>query len=102
MSASEIHILDRGTTLRVTVKDGTKTVVLSASTADFIFTKPPSHGTNYIKSATIANEVGGIVSYTFESGFLDTVGTWQYQVRVTSGTSQWHSDINKFIVYRNA
>ena len=101
MAAGEVHVQDRGTTLRVTIMDGSYAQPLSNHTVNFLFTKPPSHETMYTKAGTIVSEVSGIVQYTFESGFLDTVGTWQYQLQVISGASQWFSDITKLIVHRN-
>ena len=99
---SEIHQYDRGTVLRVTIKDGNTIVPLSNHSVLFLFTKPANHGTVFQKTGTIISETTGPqVQYVFESGFLDTVGQWQYQLQITSGTSQWSTDIGKFQVHRN-
>ncbi len=100
--SSTIHVQDRGTTIRVTVKKQDDTVqVLSNHTISFLFTKPPNHDTIYSKSGTITSSADGLVEYTIESGFFDVPGTWQMQLQVISGASQWYSNISKLHIEKN-
>jgi hypothetical protein len=100
LSANEIHVGDVGTVITTTVKDGTTVVNVSAATVTFCFKKPT--GVVVEKAATFVTDGSdGQVQYTTESGFLDTAGTWQMQLRIVDGTDTWKTDIIHFKVYKN-
>ena len=101
MSAGEIHKNDIGTVFQITVKDGTTVVdVSSATTRQFIFTKP--NGSKLTVTATLVNTgTDGKIKYAFVSGDLNVVGRWRYQVKLVISTSTWHSDVGYFTVNTN-
>lgn len=100
MAANEIHLDDVGVEFRITLTDNGVVVDISSATILFIFKKP---------SGTLVNETGslytdgtdGIAKYVSESGLLDEVGSWKYQIKVTIGSSVFYSDLGCFEVYGN-
>lgn len=101
MAAEEIHALDQGTQIRLTVYDGADLVDLSGSSSKVIkFEKPD--GTDVEKTASFLTDgTDGIIYYTTESGFLDAEGVWKMQAILGFSTSQFRSDVKKFRVYSN-
>jgi len=100
MSVEEIHVGDIGTVLTTTIYDGSTIVNISAATLTWMFKKPS--GVVVTKAGVLVTDgTDGQVKYTVESGFLDTAGTWNYQVKVVDGSNLWYSDINEFKVYKN-
>jgi hypothetical protein len=100
MAQNEIHKNDVGTVIQATVQDGSAVVDISAATSTFVFKKPS--GSVVSQSGVLVTDgTDGKVKYTTESGFLDTIGTWHFQVKVVSGANMWYSDVHNFKVHRN-
>ena len=101
MAINEIHQNDIGTNFTVTMKDGSAVVdISSATTKNIIFTKPG--GTNVTKTMSFVTDgSNGQLVYSIESGVLDTVGQWQYQIYLVFSSGSFYSDIGEFIVHRN-
>ena len=100
MPSNEIHKNDVGTVIQATIKDGDTVVDLTDGTMTFMFKKPT--GATVEKSGVLTTDgTDGKVQYTTETGFLDIVGTWNFQVKIVSDTNTWYSDITTFKVYRN-
>ena len=99
--ASEIHVGDVGTILRVTIYDGTEIVdVLNADSKKIYLQKPL--GQTLIKDAShYTDGTDGIIQYITEIGDLDQAGTWQIQARIDFGTDVFNTNIEKFKVLRN-
>ena len=102
MAADEIHVGDIGTTLVVTIKDGSTIVDLSSATTKKLEFQPPDGGVKLIKNASFTTDgTDGKIQYAFVSGDLSACGRWRYQGFVGIGSSYWHSDIGEFKVYDN-
>lgn len=101
MASGEIRKGDTGTVIRVTLVDGTTPVdVSSASSITFIFKKPS--GTVVEKTGALFTDgTDGKVQYTTESGFLDEIGDWSYQVETIIGGNTWRSDIACLTIHGN-
>lgn len=102
MSNNEIHLEDIGTRIIATITnvDGDVVDISSATTKQFVFTKPD--GSSVTKNATLTNSGSdGMMHYTTEDGFLNQVGYWEIQGYVVIGTNEWHTSISRFKVYRN-
>lgn len=102
MSQNEIHIGDKGTVLRATIKDsGTAIDISSASSLYFIFKKPG--GTAFTVTASYVNAgTDGSIQYTIPTTTtLDEAGKWQLQAKIEFSSTQFHSDIYEFTVFKN-
>lgn len=98
----EIHVNDIGTVFKVTVKDENDEIVdvSAATTRELLFRKPD--GTILTKTALLVNTgTDGQIKYTTEDGDLDQHGSWSLQAYIDLGSSELHSDIHKFKVYKN-
>ena len=101
MAINEIHLSDIGTTLRLTVYEGSSALdISSATTKQFKFKKPDGTTTTVDASFTLDGSDGNL-QYIVGSGFLDQAGTWQVQVYLVLPTCQGHSDRKLFEVYGN-
>ena len=101
MSANEIHQGDIGTILRLTVKDGTDAIDLSAATTKEIVLRKPS-GSMVTKDATFTTDGSdGQIQYTTVADDLDEAGIWRIQARVVLLGGTWRTDIARFEVYEN-
>jgi hypothetical protein len=105
MGINEIRKGDIGTVFERTVYtiiDGVKTIVnvSSATTMEFIFTKPD--GTKMTKDADFSSDGSdGKLRYVTVADDLDGVGDWKLQVYVILSSGEWHSDISHFRVHDN-
>jgi len=83
--SSEIHALDYGTELRITVKDDDVVVDISTATStDFLIRKPD--GTLLTVAADFYTDgTDGILTYTTVEGDTDIVGLYKFQARITLG-----------------
>lgn len=101
MAVDEIHQYDIGTVLRVTVKDGTAVVDISAATAKFLNLYKPSGG-SVAKTASFTNSgTDGQMQYITVANDLNEVGTWRLQAYLELASWKGHSDIVQFEVYPN-
>lgn len=83
--SSEIHALDYGTELRITVKEDDVAVDISAATnTEFLIRKPD--GTLLTVAADFYTDgTDGILTYTTVEGDTDIVGIYKFQARITLG-----------------
>jgi len=101
MAADEVHVNDIGTQFRLTVKDGTDVVDVSAASTLYIYFYKPD-GTILTKTATLVNDgTDGLIQYTTVDGDINVVGRWKLQAYVQLGTSVFYSDVQVFKVHRN-
>lgn len=73
-----------GSTIVLTIKDqdGAVVDVSGASAKTITFRKPD--GSSVTKNLSFTTDGSdGKVEYTFQTGVLDTVGLWQYEVTIT-------------------
>lgn len=101
MAANEIHVGDVGTTIVVTVKDGSSVVDMSGATGKFLYLKP-TNGTLLTKTASFYTDGSdGKIKYTTIAGDMSIPGPWELQAYVQFGSNSWKSDVKKFTVYPN-
>ena len=88
-----IHSGDKGTIIRMTIKDGGTTVDVSSSSS-VVFTAHPPQGSAKSWTATHNSDGSdGIDDYTTLAGDIDTEGEWQIQAIVSfSGTKVIRSE----------
>ena len=99
--ASEIHVGDIGTILRVTIYDGTEIVDVSNVDSKTIYLQKPTGETLTKTAVYYTDGTDGIIQYVTESGDLDQAGTWQIQAKIDFGTDVFNTNIEKFKVLRN-
>ena len=101
MACNEIHKSDIGTIFRVTVKDCTLILDVSAATTkEIVFGKPD--GTVLTKAAAFFSDgTDGIIQYTTVSGDLSAAGDWSIQAHVIFSGGEWRSDVGAFKVHAN-
>lgn len=99
--AEEVHKSDVGTKFRVTLKDASTVVDISAATTKEIhFYKPD--GTTLEKTATLYTDGSdGIMEYTTVAGDIDQTGTWRIQAYIVTSSGSWKSSVEQFVVYEN-
>ena len=83
--SSEIHALDYGTELRITVKDEDVAVDISTATdTEFLIRKPD--GTLLTVAADFFTDgTDGVLTYTTVEGDTDIVGLYKFQARIELG-----------------
>jgi hypothetical protein len=98
-----IHKADYGTIFSVTCLDGSEILDVSGATNRQIYFQRPNNGSILGPKTLVVPNGGsdGIVTYTFLTNELDTVGDWTYQIYLTYASGLWHSDYGKFTVYAN-
>ncbi len=101
MAADEIHMLDIGTVLTVTVKDGTSIVDISAATThDIILGRPDC--TSVTKTGTFTTDgSNGKIYYTTIANDLNQIGWWKIQAYIIGSSGTWKSDVGNFEVHKN-
>jgi hypothetical protein len=99
--ASEIHVGDIGTILRVTIYDGTEIVDVSNVDSKTIYLQKPTGATLTKTAVYYTDGTDGIIQYVTEDGDLDQAGTWQIQAKIDFGTDVFNTNIEKFKVLRN-
>jgi hypothetical protein len=83
--SSEIHALDYGTELRITVKEDDVAIdISSATTTEFLIRKPD--GTLLTVDADFYTDgTDGVLTYTTVEGDTDIVGLYKFQARIEMG-----------------
>lgn len=83
--SSEIHALDYGTEIRITVKEDDVVVDISAATStEFLIRKPD--GTLLTVNADFYTDgTDGILTYTTVDGDTDIPGIYKFQARIGLG-----------------
>lgn len=99
--AGQIHKLDIGTTIRVTIKEnGNPLDISAATTKTFKFRKPS--GAVVTKAAVFTTSgADGNLEYTTIVDDLDETGSWLGQVFLGFTGGQWHTDFFRFHVADN-
>ena len=99
--ASEIHALDYGTELRITVTDDGEIVDLSsASLMEFLIRKPDSSLLT-VSVDFYTDGTDGILKYLTTSGDTDIPGLYKIQARVSLGSGVFYSSSSAFKVHCN-
>jgi hypothetical protein len=98
---NEIHQNDIGTTFRATLYNDTTLLDISNATARTLVFKKPD-GTILNATATFYTDgTDGIIQYIAASGDVNQSGEWFIQADISISGSVFHSDIQRFTVYRN-
>jgi len=101
MAIQEIHLEDVGTEFRSTIRDQNNTIVdISAATLTYLFCKPGGDVLS-VSGSLYTDGTDGIAKYVTQSGNLDEIGEWDYQIKVVIGSNQWHTDTSGFYVHPN-
>lgn len=84
--SSEIHALDYGTELRVTVKDDADVVVdiSSATTTEFLIRRPDGILLT-VNADFYTDGTDGVLTYTTVDGDTDIAGTYKFQAKIALG-----------------
>jgi hypothetical protein len=99
--ADEIHALDEGTELRITVKDDGVIVDLSsASSLEFLIRKPDGSLLTVVADL-FTDGTDGILTYTTVSGDTDIAGLYKIQAKVTIGSGLFYSSSAAIKVHCN-
>jgi len=101
MSSNEIHIGDVGTVFYLTITEDGVAVDISGATGKSIIFEKPSGDTLTKAGIFTTDGTDGKIQYTTIDGDLDESGTWRIQSIITTATSEHHSDIKEFVVYKN-
>lgn len=83
--SSEIHALDYGTEIRITVKENDVAIDISSSSiTEFLIRKPD--GTLLTVNADFYTDgTDGVLTYITVDGDTDIAGTYKFQARITMG-----------------
>lgn len=82
------------------VENGVAVPGLIDSTLEAIFARPDE--TSFLRVGTFFGpETDAIAQYVGLTGEFDMVGSWRWQVHVTSGADEWWSDIADFEILPN-
>lgn len=99
---AEIHLGDVGTTIQITISDGTNAVDISAATVKNIIFVDPDDASQTKAGTFVTDGTDGKLKYVTEVDFLDLVGVWQVQVDLQwAGGNHWHSSVGEFRVHPN-
>lgn len=101
MSFTDIVVDDYGQVMKLTFIDvdtsAAADISTYSSTIQMIFTDPS--GTSTAKTAAFDSDGSdGIIKYTVDESFIDTVGYWTVRGRVTSGTAKLTTVPHRFEV----
>lgn len=98
---SEIHALDYGTELRITVKEDDVAVDISTATVtEFLIRKPD--GTLLTVNADFYTDgMDGALTYTTVEGDTDIAGNYKFQARIEIGGGIFYSSWAIFKVHCN-
>jgi hypothetical protein len=83
--SSEIHALDYGTELRITVKDDGVVVDISAATVTDFLIRKPDGSLLTVAADFYTDGTDGVLTYTTVEGDTDTVGLYKFQAKITLG-----------------
>lgn len=101
MSCNEIHVGDKGTEFRATIKDSGTALNVSAATVSFIFRKPDRTVFSAATSFVTGGTDGAVYFITPTTTTLDIAGKWNLQARVQVGVEIFRSDVYDFKVWKN-
>ena len=98
-----IHKSDEGTIFTITWIDGGELLDVSDALVRQVTFKHPNGGA-LLGPKTLSIPGGGedgVTIYVFETGDLDTEGTWEWQGYIEFADGKFHADSGKFTVYPN-
>lgn len=99
--AQKIFVNDIGTVFRATIRDNAGVIVpLADATLEACFMKPSGVALE-VTPEIETDGSDGVIIYASVAGDLSEHGRYTYQVLVTLPNGAWHTDIQKFRVYRN-
>lgn len=102
--ATEVHVSDIGTILRLTIRDQDKAAIdVSGATTKQIILRKTDQSTTLTKTASnFSDGTDGIIQYTTVSGDLTPAGPWKIQGRIVlSGGADFRTEIKDFDVIGN-
>jgi hypothetical protein len=83
--SSQIHALDYGTELRITVKDDGVVVDISAATATDFLIRKPDGSLLTVAADFYTDGTDGVLTYTTVEGDTDAAGLYKFQAKITLG-----------------
>lgn len=90
---------DKGISLRLRVRDNDGNVInISGATTKTLYFNKPDNTTTSKTASFYTDGTDGIVSYTTETDFLDTIGIWEIEVHLVIGAGSFRSTKVKFRV----
>ena len=101
--ASEIHVDDIGTQLKITVLDGSSTVDLDSATLRQVELKKPDD-TSVTRTASVfggGSGSSGVMYYDTVAGDFDQTGHYKLQGKVSLTSGTYYTDIYTFKVHCN-
>ena len=101
--ASEIHVDDIGTQLKITVLDGSSTVDLDSATLRQVELKKPDD-TSVTRTASVFGDgsgSSGVMYYDTVAGDFDQTGHYKLQGKVSLTSGTYYTDIYTFKVHCN-
>jgi hypothetical protein len=101
--ASEIHINDIGTQLRITVLDGDSAVDLSSATLKQVELRKPDN-TSVTRTASLFGDgsgSSGVMYYNTVAGDFDQTGNYKLQGKVSLTSGTYYTDVYTFKVHCN-
>ena len=99
--STDIRVADIGVTFKITITDCDTAVDISTASTKQIWLYKPD-GTVLTKTASFFTDgTDGIITYTTVSGDIDIAGFWRIEAYVVMGTSEYHSEIERFRVYNH-
>lgn len=100
--ACEIHKLDIGTVLRLTMLDCDEVILpINDATVKEIILKKPDKTVITRTASFTTNGIDGKIEYITVLDDLDIKGTWNIQGRIVTPSGEWKSSIAKFKVIDN-
>jgi len=83
--SSQIHALDYGTELRITVKDDGVVVDISAATVTDFLIRKPDGSLLTVAADFYTDGTDGVLTYTTVEGDTDIAGLYKFQAKITLG-----------------
>jgi len=81
--ASEIHVGDIGTVIKISIEDDGAALDISSSTAQNILVLKPDGSTETWVAEFDDDGVDGVIAYTTTSGDIDMPGIWYLQAKLS-------------------
>lgn len=101
--ASEIHVNDIGTQLKITVLDGGSAVDLSSATLKQVELRKPDD-TSVTRTASLFGDgsgSSGVMYYNTVAGDFDQTGSYKLQGKVSLTSGTYYTDVYTFKVHCN-
>jgi hypothetical protein len=99
--SEEIHALDIGTELRITITDDGVAVDLSTATTLEYLIRKPDGSLLTVNADLYTDGTDGILTYTTVDGDTDIAGLYKIQAKVTIGSGTFYSSSAAFKVHCN-